>query len=173
MQVGYEFPYGVYSNDGSRIYYGRGEGGVAVKDLTTGKETKVAEVGPSHQGGTGFVAGRAVAGDRHGSSGRGGHASDRAGGGRRGSRAAAEARVLPQAAMDARRALSHVPGGDAALPAAAEGGEPQPVGVQAQNSNQSIFAIHPDGRKLAFLGGNPKGAIRVMERFLQKPESAP
>ena len=55
----------------------------------------------------------------------------------------------------------------------AEGGEPQPVGVQAQNSNQSIFAIHPDGRKLAFLGGNPKGAIWVMERFLPKPESAP
>ena len=47
-----------------------------------------------------------------------------------------------------------------------DGGDPQAVGVQAQNSNRSVFAIHPNGRRLAFLGGNPKEEIWVMEHLL-------
>jgi hypothetical protein len=51
-----------------------------------------------------------------------------------------------------------------------EGGEPEPIGLKPNGSDE--FAVHPDGRRIAFLSGEPKHEIWVMENFLPGAEAS-
>jgi Tol biopolymer transport system component len=50
------------------------------------------------------------------------------------------------------------------LRVAVEGGEPEPIGLEMEMLSQ--LRIHPDGRRLAFVAGEPSGELWVMEDFL-------
>lgn len=50
----------------------------------------------------------------------------------------------------------------------ADGGEPQAIAGLSPNGSDG-FSVHPDGRRIAFVAGEQKDEVWVMENFLPKP----